>query len=276
MSVLGHHLPITDFLIEKRCNPNQQDSRTQTPLHYAVSIGNLDSVTSLCKSNTLDITIQDRDGHSPLWYAITLGDPQILNLLLHTKHFNSLSQTEIFYHLEPIIQQKGINLLHAAVLGHHITITDFLIEKGYNPNYQDNHGQTPLHYAILMDKVDMVASLCKSKLLDVTIANNKGRSPLWYAIELNRERILHLLLHHNYFESLAIEALSRLLTPFITMAESTNNKKIFEHLKLFEIRKRAELRVKETGREEDYTPIYDDLFNNEVANHRFFTTCSMS
>jgi hypothetical protein len=114
----------------------------------------------------------------------------------------------------------------------------------------------------------MVASLCKSKTLDVNLQNHKKCSPLWYATELNQERILHLLLHHNYFESLPIEKLSTLLTPLITMAESTNNITIFKHLKLFEIRKKAELHVKQTG--DDYTSIYTTLFQKEIENHRFF------
>lgn len=59
----------------------------------------------------------------------------------------------------------------------------YLLKKGANPNIQDNDGMTPLHYAVLDSKTEMVQILMQ-KNANPNIQNNEGATPFHYACKL--------------------------------------------------------------------------------------------
>jgi ankyrin repeat protein/serine/threonine protein kinase len=75
-------------------------------------------------------------------------------------------------------------------------IMKILLEYGANPNLKDVSGQTPLHLAIVDDKIEIVKLLLEY-LVDYNLKDNLGNNPLTLAIKKNRIEIVELLLQYG-------------------------------------------------------------------------------
>jgi ankyrin repeat protein/serine/threonine protein kinase len=75
-------------------------------------------------------------------------------------------------------------------------IMKILLEYGANPNLKDVSGQTPLHLAIVDDKIEIVKLLLEY-LVDYNLKDNLGNTPLTLAIKKNRIEIVELLLQYG-------------------------------------------------------------------------------
>jgi ankyrin repeat protein/serine/threonine protein kinase len=75
-------------------------------------------------------------------------------------------------------------------------IMRILLEYGANPNLKDVSGQTPLHLAIVDDKIEIVKLLLEY-LVDYNLKDNLGNTPLTLAIKKNRIEIAELLLQYR-------------------------------------------------------------------------------
>jgi ankyrin repeat protein len=67
-------------------------------------------------------------------------------------------------------------LLHLASQNGNVKIAKYLISKGANPNHQNQHGQTPAHFAIAYKFFDLSTWLFENGG-DDTIENKYGLSP---------------------------------------------------------------------------------------------------
>jgi len=67
---------------------------------------------------------------------------------------------------------------------------------GTDPNARDNRGMTPLHYAVDMESADVVKILIEHGA-DVNTQDNSGRTPLHIATASNYDRMIRLLIRHG-------------------------------------------------------------------------------
>ncbi|HEU4963760.1 MAG TPA: ankyrin repeat domain-containing protein [Bacilli bacterium] len=75
----------------------------------------------------------------------------------------------------------GGNLLHYAISGRNFDIALYLIEQGIDVNGTDPNGQTPLHYICVDQNID-VASRLLSKNADINIRDKYGNNAMWTAV----------------------------------------------------------------------------------------------
>lgn len=93
--------------------------------------------------------------------------------------------------------KDGSSLLHMAVMKNNEAIVNMLFDTNIaknrtNVDYQDDGGQTPLHYAVKDNNINIATILLKNGAR----ANRRdftGKSPLEYAIDLNYVEMIALL-----------------------------------------------------------------------------------
>lgn len=72
----------------------------------------------------------------------------------------------------------GRTLLHAAAAALHAANSNHLLERGLDPNAQDNLGRTPLHLVVARPQGDVLARLLLSRGAQIDIGDEQGMTPL--------------------------------------------------------------------------------------------------
>jgi len=129
--------PMARLAVEHHADVNLTSSRMgRTPLVGAVSKGHGEIVNLLLR-NGADVTIVDKNGYPPIYYAVDQGRAAILKALL-----DHGATTD---YIEP---HFGRSLLHLVAIKGYLDIAQDLITYGADINSPDNSGGKPLAYAI--------------------------------------------------------------------------------------------------------------------------------
>jgi ankyrin repeat protein len=70
--------------------------------------------------------------------------------------------------------------LHVACTFGHVSLLKLLLKRGADPLTQDNKGYTPAHCAVLSGNEEIIAEMCKIKMIDFSFDNDDGNSVLHY------------------------------------------------------------------------------------------------
>jgi hypothetical protein len=153
------------------------------------------------------------DGHSPLHLAAEISNTEMIDLLLEAQ-----KQSQGKDGINSLVNRVGMTALHCAAMASNEITAKHLIEKGADPNRQDNFGRTPLHLAAFFAKdINIVNVLLNDKPVDVHSLDNCGQNALSYA-ECNQH-------------GLAKEIASRLEeSGLITKRTSSNNTSVLDLL----------------------------------------------
>lgn len=90
----------------------------------------------------------------------------------------------------------GTNLLVNAVHQPNIEITKFLLEKGLSPNKRNKYGEYIVSFAFEhTNQLELILSVMDKKLLNKK--NNRGLTPLDYAIMHNKEQARRLIIDNG-------------------------------------------------------------------------------
>jgi ankyrin repeat protein len=91
---------------------------------------------------------------------------------------------ELLKHQPSLLNSKdtaGYGLLHVSIAHGSDSMSCHLIEKGINPDLQDEKGQTALHYTARYNKLELAERLLK-KGANIDIEDFSGHQPLWTAV----------------------------------------------------------------------------------------------
>ena len=140
-----------------------------TPLHLAVSLGQLDTVESFLKLR-IDITKTITKGKNILHLAATTDNVAVMTLLLKLKDVSSLiNQPDLYFHTP----------LHYAAKYGQESQTVSLLDKGAS-TIVTRDGYSPLHYACQEGHLNVVKKLLKRHSFQL------------YFLTKNRDTALHL------------------------------------------------------------------------------------
>lgn len=172
------------FCVENGLDVNNRDQNNCTPLHFAASINEVDTLKVLLSAHNINVNATDDDGFTPLHKAIRSGNCAGIRILLEqsgidvnitTKRTNQTPLLEAAEHgnsnvIQLLLDHKDVDLtardskqltaLHKATLGNSTDIIQLLLENDkFDINAADTYGYTPLHYAALYGFIDTLKLL---------------------------------------------------------------------------------------------------------------------
>lgn len=171
---------VVRFLASKGARINIRNTKGETPLHYAATLGRRSPGDALIKAGA-NVNAKDDNGWTPLHVCGKYGQKYMVSLFTIARaNVNARSN-------------YGGTPLHVAAFYDQAGTAEALIGKGADVNAKDNDGGTPLNIAVHFDKESM-ADLLVAKKANVNIANDSGDTPLHVAIREGHFRLVRLLL----------------------------------------------------------------------------------
>ncbi|MCV6606818.1 MAG: ankyrin repeat domain-containing protein [Campylobacterales bacterium] len=92
---------------------------------------------------------------------------------------------------------KKFTNIHDAVRNNHIDSVQALIKQKVNLNVLDDDGNSPLHYSIINQNEDMVATLVENGKVNLNLQNKKGETALFIVTSLGNEDLVEYLLENK-------------------------------------------------------------------------------
>jgi ankyrin repeat protein len=177
-----------------------QDASGSTPLHYAASVGNLETVNILLEhlqnANILldheksAAYVADEEGLYPIHVAAKCGRTSVIKKLM-----------EVFPDSDELVDKEGKNFLHIAIISGKEKIITHIPRKHTLFNARDNDGNTPLHLASKSGYLKFVSSLISFKEVCSSIRNKDGLTPLDLALTETHPGFMHRLVQIRTFLS---------------------------------------------------------------------------
>ena len=217
------HAEIVQLLIEYGAEVNAEGGMYGCAL-TAAAHGNHYAVVAMLLEEGADITAcETEDGHTALYAACALGHIEVAGLLLDRgadpnaeggKYGSALKVAAREGHMDVVrrlvrsgadihpvshVQRQHIggSALHMAVVGGHVEVTRFLLDRhSVSIHLGDDEGFTPLMKACNLGNMSMVQLLLGSGANVKAISRN-GMTALMLAVDGGNEEILRLLLQRG-------------------------------------------------------------------------------
>ncbi|KAK2805838.1 hypothetical protein FQN51_008612 [Onygenales sp. PD_10] len=170
-------------------NARLKDQKGRTPLSFAATTGQ-DSTVELLLNRDADPNL-DAHGYSPLLRAISNGHERTAEILLgrganvcvttdDSGCDSGISSTKV--ELSANLRKKPFySPLSRAVEDGYATIANVLLERGANPNYQNEFGHSPLLVAVRRNNSALV-NLLANHGASINIEDSRLRTPLYNAV----------------------------------------------------------------------------------------------
>jgi len=276
----GNYINIAQYLIEQGADINARiGSNLSSPLIYAAK-NNQTEMVSLLLENGAELWAQDYMGSSAWEWATHKDHQQVIKLFEAfnakqgfaafdaiktgnlTQFKREVNQMNNIYQLSP--NDDSLSLLSKAAAAGELDMVKYLINQGFDINFDANQGVTgaylaaksnqlavltflaergadlqkqsyyaPIHTAAFRGHLNIVKFLLKQKYMDPLLASNSTKSTaLHLAIEGNHADMVELLLQQPaYYDAEVINANETGDSPLIFLFKNKHdNRRIFEML----------------------------------------------
>ena len=169
-----------------------------------------------------DLNIEDKVGHTPLFYAIISGSMDQLLTQMILEHIIKYNKNIYDY-----LDLKGFDVIDMLVMRSNIRVLETFLKFGLDPNYKvDRGGNTFLHKVLSLGVVNIGLLLRYVYLFDkyngsFTVKNNQGRSCIDIFLsklsssKKDSDKILYEDRFILEYESSEFDALMKFFTPII-------------------------------------------------------------
>ncbi|XP_051172811.1 putative ankyrin repeat protein RF_0381 [Leptopilina boulardi] len=205
----SNHPGLIKVLLEHGADINAKTFSGETALHLAAAAGNVEVAKKLIYSG-LAVDCIDNNGSIPLHYAIRNNRRSIILLLTNLPkslinrlnssslnptllHYAVIKNDEEFFNLA--LKNSSVDLnaktkdgetpLHFAIIYNRLKLIYELVKRGADVNAQSTNGETPLHFAAALGQAHSVEFLLR-KAADVNSFTTSGSTPLHYALDRDR------------------------------------------------------------------------------------------
>lgn len=182
----------------------QEDENDDQLLHFALKIQNKLQIVKTLLYAGLKPVIYNGSGFNSLQLAVICKEDEILKLVLgYINRFEVNSKTK----------QHSWSALHMASQVKYSYAIRLLLEKGANPNLQDNDHATPLHFSVSKMDLESVKILLEYGA-DPTMAKNNHYTALHLALSDSSVEVVKVLLETNKFDATMFHK-SKAITPLM-------------------------------------------------------------
>ncbi|OMO50038.1 Major sperm protein [Corchorus capsularis] len=181
-----------------------RDKEGRTPLHLAVSKGNIECAKMLLKSGA-DENAKSNDGRTALYRAAANGNRRMVEILIEMDadptiqddHGRSaLDVAREKGHEEMVeIMERGKEVMLAARCGNTRRLKS-LLRNGATMNFQDQYELTPLHAAAIKGHKEVILVLIEMGS-DLDRPDNEGHTALHLAVEGGHSEIVEALIDNG-------------------------------------------------------------------------------
>ncbi len=180
---------IVKFLVKEGANINAQDFLGRTPLHYVIKGNDLEKAKLLIAHGAV-INVKNNDGQTPLHYALE-ANPKMAKILVDYCATKSVPNKK---GRDSASIRRILTLRHATVFydiqeNNFQRFERFIHKNPYLVFIRNKQGQTPLHIAIKLNRLDMVKLLIE-KGAEVNAKDFFDKTPLDFAVD---EKVIELL-----------------------------------------------------------------------------------
>ena len=98
-----------------------------------------------------------------------------------------------------VINERGMSLLHYAIVFNNSEVLNLLLDNYINVNIQDKHGETAAHYCVINNRMGFLKTLIRHNC-DLNIKNEDGQNALYKACVLGRDQMISLFLETMEFD----------------------------------------------------------------------------
>lgn len=176
---------IAEYLLNKSIDLNIQDYDNEyTALIYSVNRNNK-KLVKLLLDNKANVNLQDYNGNTALHYSVIEDNQDIFNILMTSEISKNIINVNLFNSDSKIP-------LHLAFNNKSVK---FYIDKllSYSKvNFQDDMGNTTLHYIIKNDIWKTYTDILETKKLDIFIKNVYKMRPVDYVRENDYKEFINL------------------------------------------------------------------------------------
>lgn len=189
---------IVKLLLEAEADVNLQNKRGLTPLHRAAFVNNVEGAKLLIKKEAgikqeaeikkkVVINAKDNEGETPLHVAVRGGYESFANNLIEKKA-NLNAQNN-----------RGMTPLYVAIEMGDARMIEFLLQKKTDLNILDVDGNTPIHHFVMKAQfkknqtAEILRVLSGDENKNLEIKNERGETPLLYALKLKKLDFLNLI-----------------------------------------------------------------------------------
>ena len=205
---LGRENMVSLFLENQKFDLYQQDNKEETIFMALVRSRNLNLLNQV-KADDNIVNTANYFGDTPLHIACKAGDVSIIEYLIKHKAFvnakNSTGETPLFYAVQvqdrDVIQallKAGAVLDCKSTFGESIynlvptyDLLNYINEKSEQYKNYLYYANYPLHYAIIIENLEMVKKYCNVR--NIERKDNFGYTPLELANLIKNDRILRVL-----------------------------------------------------------------------------------
>lgn len=178
----GGHLEVVKLLLDHGAEVDACGDLRATPLllavqRFGINSSHAESVVALLLQHGANIAYRDRQGRTPLFYAVTPSGERILDLLLNAG-------------ADPnVIDEEGKLPVHHAAYLRGVGAIKHLIRAGSRVNVRDKSDSLymfkemlPLHYAANNEHCEAIRALIDADPSTVLVKDGNGTSALTWAI----------------------------------------------------------------------------------------------
>ena len=295
-SSLGGHKEIVGLLIEKGANVNDKCNAGLTALMYAAKRGHKEIVESLIEKGA---NINDKDNYhrnTALIYASEECHKEIVRLLIEKganvndkDNYNrtalDIASSKGYKEIIKLLIEKGTNIGNIEYgllenilienIKNNIENSLLIIYKYKNRidfGYKDKEGNTLLHYTALANSLPLFIVLF-SEGKDLNLLNNRGESPLYYALSSNNfnQDFIWYLINNGASLKPTSYIKDKLLLDILLSYEGLCNKLVYEPLTL-KLLGNINLNFKDKNKMKEIIKtlkIKEDDFNDKEAMIKF-------